>query len=1113
MKNSISILSLSFFLFLGCENSPHTAWLTRSKKTTKATSTAPAQEYAPSITVSPESGVFNPLPSSLSLRFPEDLNLSLWTGEEISVKGTGSCPVLPLLATHLSGHEMTLTLNLTGCDHDNEIIVSLNQGLLYSKTGIAAAGMKSFVYKLDKLIAPAPTMNRQSKRYSALPTSVDYTFDSSIDMDSLTADAFTLTGSGNCPTPLIMSLSKSGSVASVSFDPSLCQHGDKVEISLDNTKFSDLTAHAGMGSLVLSLELDTVGPQIADSTVTTTLGNKNPIPSAIKLRLPNDLDPATVDLSDFSLTKNSDCSSATFTGFSHQDNLWTINVDSSSCQNGGEIRIDLNLGGTKDLAGNAGTGIISMEARLVSELPATPVWSLTPGTIATLPATLDLEFSSTTDTSTVLAALTVTASSPCPNQIITASTWSGTTLQLSIDASTCAHNSTVTFSLDMSMVKNLIGETGSGLMMSTFTFDKLGPANPGFTPGEGDFLSIPSNLSLLFPADTDMSTVTVSSVQVSGSDGCPVSPLQSFTKDQTTLSVVVDSACTDGGKIQFQVDMSSIKDIHGNIGSGGFSKTFVTNSAIPSIPGVSVSTGTFSTLPNSLTLTFQNDIDMSTVELSDFSLTGTGSCPVSPLQNLSISGQVVTLTLSTTGCAHGNGLYLSLNMAGVKNTLGTSGSGQFTQSYLLDTQGPAAATLSPLSASFSTLPTNFTFTFSSDTNMSSVSSSDFSISTLSGCGSLSLQSFSKSGQTASLTLNTASCGNSDSLKVVLDMSQVTDAYGNPGTGNVSGIYTLDTQGPALASLNLSSGIRASLPEHVTFTFSADTDMASVASSDFVTTGTGGCSTNPLLTLTKSGQIATLSLNTANCTHGSTISVSLAMGQVTDALGNPGTGSIGATYTLDSQGPAAATLNVPSATLRILPSSVQFTFAADTDMSSVTSSDFIGVSNGSCSSPTIQSFTKSGYVVTLGLAAGACAHSNSIQVSLDMTAVTDAVGNAGTGTVTATYTLDVQGPSAPTVSHTSGTFTTLPTSITYTFSSDTNMASLSLLDFTTSKSGLCLANPVTDFQKSGQTATLTINTLGCILSSSITVNLNMAGVEDLLGNPGIGTFSQTYVKGN
>lgn len=291
------------------------------------------------------------------------------------------------------------------------------------------------------------------------------------------------------------------------------------------------------------------------------------------------------------------------------------------------------------------------------------------------------------------------------------------------------------------------------------------------------------------------------------------------------------------------------------------------------------------------------------------------------------------------------------------------------------------------------------FTFSGDTDMSSVASGDFTVTGTGACPISPLSGFSKSGQTATLTFNNTGCVSGNALSVSLNMALVADALGNAGSGLVSRTYTLDNTGPVSATISLATTTVSSFAAPVVFTFPSDVDMATVTSADFTVTKTGTCPANPLTNFAKSGQTASLTLSSTGCTTGNTISVSLNMAGVSDSVGNAGSGTVSATYFIDVTGPAAPLTNIAEGLQITLPSTIVLTFDTDTDMSTVTAGLFTVVGTGGCTPNSLNSVSISGYTVSIGIKP--CALGTE-KINIDMSSIKDAYGNPGVGTNTKTY---------------------------------------------------------------------------------------------------------------
>ena len=97
-----------------------------------------------------------------------------------------------------------------------------------------------------------------------------------------------------------------------------------------------------------------------------------------------------------------------------------------------------------------------------------------------------------------------------------------------------------------------------------------------------------------------------------------------------------------------------------------------------------------------------------------------------------------------------------------------------------------------------------------------------------------------------------------------------------------------------------------------------------------------------------------------------------------------------------------------------------------------------------------------------------------------------MGNVGSGTVSAIYTLDTVGPANPTSNPGAGIVALLPTSTVLTFPSDVDMSTLTVSDLSVTVAGVCGGASISGFTKPGQTASVTI-TSSCVLGT-ITLNV-------------------------
>lgn len=144
-------------------------------------------------------------------------------------------------------------------------------------------------------------------------------------------------------------------------------------------------------------------------------------------------------------------------------------------------------------------------------------------------------------------------------------------------------------------------------------------------------------------------------------------------------------------------------------------------------------TETYNPLPNSITINFEPEIDMSTVSLDDIAISATGSCPSPIVMSSSIVGHAFTILLDTIGCSDGNEIKTVVSMSQIFDTTGKAGVGSFTQKFKLDTQSAMAPMMNLLSGTYNSLPSFFTFLLDSSIDLNSVTPALFDITGTGSC--------------------------------------------------------------------------------------------------------------------------------------------------------------------------------------------------------------------------------------------------------------------------------------------------------------------------------------------------------------------------------------------
>ncbi len=368
------------------------------------------------------------------------------------------------------------------------------------------------------------------------------------------------------------------------------------------------------------------------------------------------------------------------------------------------------------------------------------------------------------------------------------------------------------------------------------------------------------------------------------------------------------------------------------------------------------------------------------------------------------------------------------------------------------------------------------------------------------------------GTTSTPTVSLSGCTGAGTVGITISAGTAyAQLPGNTTTSSsASGTFTIDNTGIGSAIYSPVTGTYVMIPTSVTITFPETITGSSVTAADFAVTGT--CNTLPVLAVASTvGATATISLTGALCTVGQTTIVTTNFVGILDAAGNAGAGSNTLTYTLDDVGPNSATFSSVTSSVSMIPSSVAVTYNESVLASSVTSIDF--AITGTCTTlPTVSVTSVSGAVANLSLAGAACTLNQTVILTADLSGVSDLTSNLGTGSFSATYTFDNVGPALQSFTPASASFTTLPTSVSFTFGE--NLLSSSVIAGDLVVTGTCSTLPTSSVTSvAGATVTFGISGAICSLAQTVDVALNGSDVTDAAGNLGTGASTATYTFDN
>ncbi|WLH63220.1 Ig-like domain-containing protein [Pseudomonas sp. FP2300] len=424
-----------------------------------------------------------------------------------------------------------------------------------------------------------------------------------------------------------------------------------------------------------------------------------------------------------------------------------------------------------------------------------------------------------------------------------------------------------------------------------------------------------------------------------------------------------------------------------------------------------------------------------------------------------------------------------LDNTGVSDAAGNTGTGTTNSAnYTIDTQVPTA-TIVVADTSLSIGETSLvTITFNEA--VSGFDNSDLTISN----GTLSNVSSSDGGVTWTATFTPSASIADTSNLITLDNTGVVNVSGNAGVGTTdSNNYAIDTVRPTATIVVADTAIAAGETSLVTITFNeavtgfTDADL-------IVANGTlsGLSSSDGGITWT-----ATFT-PTAGITDTSNV-ITLANGGVTDLAGNAGSGTTDSNnYSVDTQRPTATIVLSDSVLKPGETAQVTITFSeAVTGFSNADLSVANGTLSAVSSSDGGLTWTAT-FTPTLGVTDA------SNLITLDNTGVSDAAGNAGTGTTdSANYAVETQVPTATIVVADNALKVGETSLVTITFSEA--VSGFDNTDLSVSNGTLSNVSS----SDGGVTWTATFTPTTSITDTSNLISLDTSGVVNASGNSGVG----------
>ncbi|MEX0167309.1 DUF4347 domain-containing protein [Pseudomonas brassicacearum] len=1021
--------------------------------------TTDSNNYIVNDTVAPTASI---VVSDTALRIGETSTVTITFSEAVSGFTTADMTVangtLSGLSSSDGGITWTATLTPDAAITDTSNLIVLNNTGVADLNGNAGVGTtNSNNYAIDTQRPSATIVVSDTALRVGETSVVTITFTEAVSgftTADLTVANGTVTG---------LSSSDGGITWTGTLTPSASITDTSNLITLDNTGIADLAGNAGSGTTDSNnYAIDTQRPTATIVVADTALNIGET--SLVTITFSEAVTGFT--LADLTVANGS------LSGLSSSDGgiTWTATLTPSASVTDATNLIILANTGVADAAGNTGSGTTSSNNYAVdTQRPTATIVvadnALSVGETSLVTITFNEAVTGFTTADLTVANGTITGLSSGDGGI----TWTGT-----LTPSASVSDTTNLITLDNTGITDSAGNAGSGTTDSNnYAIDTARPtativvADTAIAVGETSVVTITFSEPVTGFTLADLSVTNGSLSGLSTSDN--ITYTATFTpsagiSDTTNLITLNDTGVVDGA---------------GNVGSGTTdSNNYVVDTLRPTATIVVADTALSVGETSLVTITFSEAVtgfDNSDLSVANGTLSAVSS---------SDGGITWTATFTPALGVSDTSNLIVLNNTGVSDAAGNTGTGTTnSNNYQVDTNVPTA-TIVIADTTLSIGETSVvTVTFNSA--VSGFDNADLTVSN----GTLSTMSSTDGGVTWTATF-TPSVSISDTSNVItLDNTGLINGAGNAGVGTTdSNNYAVDTVRPTATIVVADTAIAAGETSLVTITFN---EAVTAFTSADLTVANGVISG---LSSSDGGITWTATFTpTAGVTDTSNV-ISLNSGGIVDLAGNTNVGGTDSNnYALDTERPTA-TIVLADSNLSVGETSlVTITFSEA--VTGFTNAD-LSVANGTLSAV---SSSDGGLTWTATFTPTLGVRDTSNLIILDNTGVSDAAGNAGTGTTNSTnYAIDTQVPTATIVVADTSLSIGETSQVTITFNEA--VSGFDNSDLTISNGTLSNVSS----SDGGVTWTATFTPSASISDTSNLITLDNTGVVNVSGNAGVGT---------
>gem|GEM_PF-419515 len=862
--------------------------------------------------------------ASLDLTFNEPIQLETFTWADISLTMDGSLIALTssLAVSHVSGSTYRIAglEAFTAAEGIYQLTVSAVG--IEDIAGNGGSGSVSDNWTIDT--SPALLLDvvdiQPDPRTSSITTS-DVTFSESINLSSFTSADLSLTRNGAAIglTPSVTIALVSGSTYRISGLSSYTATDGTYDLSVHGLGILDLSGNTVLGIVSDTWVKDATGPVLTDLVDVSPDPRNSPV-STVDVIFSEPIDLTTFTFADLTLDRGlgSITLSSAITISYVSGNTYRISGLEAFTANPGIYTLRVLSSGIRDQGGNVGTG----SASDVWSVDTTPpvlnsLTDVVPEVRSAIVASIDVAFSEVIDLTTfTLDDIELNfngATAPLASPVVI-SYVSGTTYRIAnLDAFASADGD-YQITVRGSGIQDRAGNFGSVSRSETWTLDATPPSAQLQEVSPNPRRTSISSIDVTFSEPINVATFTRSDLQLLR-DGAALSLSSVVTITNVSGNTYringLGSYTGTPAEYQLSVNMSGISDAAGNIGEAAAITSWTLDTSSPVLLDVlDIAPNSRNTGLVTVDVVFSELINPASLTAADLALKRDGtSVTLSSAVTVShLSGSTYRiLGLESFTSLEGN-YQLTVSGAGVMDLADNLGSGTQSASWTVDSTRPVIERLLGIESPVrNTSVATVDVVFSGAIDPATFTVGDIGLQR----DGLPLAVGSRvtvallSGDTYRISGLEAFTSVEGSYRLTVDGLGVLDAAGNIGVGAVTGTWTLDSTAPlALDLLGVVPKLRNTAVNSVDVQFSELISLASFTSPDLVLLRDNAPVVLPVgLTITHlsgfSYRIA--GLENSGFADGE-YELRIHGAGILDPAGNPGTGSVSTTWTIDATPP-------------------------------------------------------------------------------------------------------------------------------------------------------------------------------------------------------------------